>query len=69
MEIGGRTYICPKRSATLLMANSPIERGQYVMGGEAMYHATEENVSVTSISDSVFDHYHVFRSDMKIVQR
>jgi VWFA-related protein len=69
VEIGGRIYICPKRSATLLTANSPMERGQYVMGGQAMYHESEENIRVTSISDSVFDRYHVFRSEMKIVER
>jgi len=68
VEIGGRTYTCPRRSATLLVAKSPIEHGSYAMGGETMYHATDENLNVTSISDSHFDNYHVFRSEMRILE-
>jgi hypothetical protein len=68
VAIGGRTYICPTRSATLLVAKSPIEHGAYAMGGETMYHETDENLNVTSISDSFFDNYHVFRAEMKILE-
>jgi hypothetical protein len=67
-EIGGQTYICPTRSATVLVAKSPIEHGTVSMGGETMYHESVENLNVTSINDSSFDNYHVFRSEMRIVQ-
>lgn len=68
VEIGGKTYICPKRSATFLVARSPIEHGVYSEGGENMYHGGDENLNVTSVSDTAFGNYHVFRSEMKIVE-
>ena len=68
VEIAGKTYFCPTRSATLLVANSIIEHGRRASGGETYLHATEEKLNVTSVSDTRFDQYHVFRSEMKIVQ-
>jgi VWFA-related protein len=72
IEIGGRTYsgrtyICPTRTGTLLVAKSIIEHGRQVNSGQTYLHATEEKLNITSISDSRFDQYHVFRSEMKIV--
>lgn len=67
VEIGGRTYVCPTRTGTLLIAKSFVEHGRQVRSGETYLHATEEKLNITSVSDSHFDQYHVFRSEMKIV--
>jgi hypothetical protein len=67
VEIAGKTYTVPTRSATLLTAKSPVARGAYVRGGMTMYSASEENLNVTAISDSRFEQYHVFRSEVRIV--
>jgi hypothetical protein len=67
IEIGGRTYVCPTRTGTLLVAKSIIDHGRQVKSGQTYLHATEEKLNITCISDSRFDQYHVFRSEMKIV--
>ena len=58
VEIGGRTYQCPTRSATLLVSKSFVVHQDYL-----------EQFDVTSLSDTRFDQYHVFRSEMKILEQ
>jgi len=57
VEIGGRMYQCPTRSATLLVAKSFTVHQDFL-----------EQFDVTSVSDTRFDEYHVFRSEMKILE-
>jgi VWFA-related protein len=57
IQIAGRTYHCPIRSATLLVAKSFI-----------VHHDFLEQFDLTSVSDTRFGEYHVFRSEMKILE-
>jgi hypothetical protein len=57
VEIAGKFYQCPIRSATLLVAKSFI-----------VHQDSVEMFDSTSISDTRFGQYHVFRSEMKIVE-
>jgi hypothetical protein len=67
VDIAGKTYVVPARSATLLTAKYPVQHGTYGMGDMTMYYQTKENLVVTAISDSRFEQYHVFRSEVRIV--
>ena len=58
VEIGGRIYQCPLKSATLLVAKSFIVHQDWL-----------EQFDITSVSDTSFDEYHVFRSEMKVLER
>ncbi len=67
VEISGKTYVCPTRSATMLVAQLIAEHGKATKSGETYWHETEERLNVTSVSDSHFEQYHVFGSEMRIV--
>jgi hypothetical protein len=67
VEISGKTYVCPARSATMLVAQLIVEHGKATKSGETYYHQTEERLNVTSVNDSSFEQYHVFGSEMRIV--
>ncbi|UWZ82067.1 VWA domain-containing protein [Occallatibacter riparius] len=56
VEIGSKDYICPLRSVSFSSEGSPAKNG----GPAGTRYATRLN-------DVVFDNYHVFRSDMRIV--
>jgi VWFA-related protein len=69
VEIGGKTYQCPVRSGAILVAKSPVQHGTSTQNGisiKAM--VSVDNLTVTAISDVHFGEYHVFRSEMKIVE-
>jgi hypothetical protein len=73
VEIGGRTYICPVKSVSVTTAMDEVYRGSEGQGHESV--AAEVQVQsavdrprVTAINDVVFDSYHVFRSEMRILQ-
>ncbi len=69
VEIGNKTYICPLHSVSIAKA--------YTGGPSKGLEGLEPNltsdsnqgdwVTQTMINDVVFDHYHVFRSDSRIV--
>jgi hypothetical protein len=67
VEIGGKTLLGPTRSATMLVAQLIVEHGKATNSGETYWHETEERLNVTSVSDSRFEQYHVFGSEMRIV--
>lgn len=56
VEIGAKNYICPLRSVSFSSDRAPAQSG----GPAGARYATRLN-------DVVFDNYHVFRSDMRIV--
>ncbi|MGA8088310.1 MAG: VWA domain-containing protein [Terracidiphilus sp.] len=59
MEIGEKKYTCPLRSVSLSTGRSPS------MGGVSF--GPISSSEVTRVNDVVFDEYHVFRSEMRIV--
>jgi hypothetical protein len=62
VDIGGHTYICPVKSVSISMDNEPatvikgISNGMNWLGPR-----------IIAINDVVFDHYHQFRGEMRIV--
>lgn len=60
VDIGGHTYICPVRSVSISTDNEPvikrISNGMIWLGP-----------GIIAINDVVFDHYHEFRGEMRIV--
>jgi hypothetical protein len=58
VEIGGKSYTCPVRSVS-------ISRGKSLTGSADP--RLESMREVTRLNDVVFDQYHVFRSEMRIV--
>jgi hypothetical protein len=71
VEIGGKTYICPIKSIAISTAMALFTPGMgiYVetepdwgtnMGGKDQF-------KVTSINDVIFDNYHKFQSEMRIL--
>jgi hypothetical protein len=71
VEIGGKTYICPRRSVSITTAVSPRFRTLCPAGVGVMTASDCSPVSApkdTAINDTAYDSYHVFRSEMRIVQ-
>jgi hypothetical protein len=70
VDLGGKTYICPRKSVTITTAISPIG-GPNGCGGTAIQ--TDCNPphmfrpEDTAINDTVYDSYHVFRTEMRIM--
>jgi hypothetical protein len=71
VEIGGKTYICPRKSVTITSAITPI-RG--MNGCWGIPGATSDcspphilRPKETAINDTEYDSYHVFRSEMRIL--
>jgi hypothetical protein len=66
VEIGGKSYICPLRSVSISTATDLVTKGvQYKNSGS--FTKIIGNPKVTSINDVVFDNYHLFRSEMRIL--
>lgn len=64
VEIGGRTYICPLRNIVLYAAWTD-ERG--TVAAESARHLGLQPPISTDINHTVFEDYHVFRSEMRII--
>ncbi len=66
VEIGGKMYICPRKSVIITTAIVPIVHP----GTCAGFDCSPPNVSRpkdTAINDTGYDSYHVFRSEMRIL--
>jgi len=72
VEIGGQTYICPRKSVTITTAVTPVVR-QQCWGGVNSANGCSPFVTSsakdTAINDTEFDSssYHVFRSELRIL--
>jgi len=70
VEIGGKTYICPRKSVSITTAVSPKFR-TLCPGGVGVLTASDCSPVAapkdTAINDTVYDSYHVFRSEVRIV--
>jgi len=70
VEIGGTTYICPRKSVSITTATAPMFR-QICAGGVGVMttdcRPDPDKPKDTAINDTVYDSYHVFRSEVRIV--
>lgn len=73
VEIGGKMYICPRKSVTITTAISPIAKGGTCFGytgdsgGSDCVPPHVMKPKDTWIDDTSFDSYHVFRSESRIL--
>jgi len=67
VEIGGQTYVCPRKSVTITTAVSPAVRLSCIAGGGDCFVSDSSMPKDTSINDTAYDSYHVFRSEMRIL--
>ena len=72
VEIGGKTYTCPLRSVTVAIAHVHMPtsgREGMGFGGEDSTQAENDNDTPLQLllNDVVFDNYHVFRSDSRVL--
>jgi hypothetical protein len=71
VEIGGKLYICPRKSVSITTAVSPIFRQVCPAGiGVLELDCTRPDPTKpkeTAINETVYDSYHVFRSEARIV--
>jgi hypothetical protein len=67
VEIGGKSYICPARSISISKAVEVVSREVTSPDGKATYTVLAGMPNVTSINDVVFDNYHQFRGEMRIL--
>jgi len=66
IEIGGKRYVCPIKSVSVTTAMEVVPRGS-VTQGSVTIRQNVEMPRVTAINDVVFDDYHVFRSELRIL--
>jgi hypothetical protein len=66
VEIGGKVYVCPRKSVTITTAISPIVHQSRCGNGDCAAPYVEKPKD-TAINDMVFDSYHVFRSEARIL--
>jgi hypothetical protein len=70
VEIGGQMYVCPRKSVTITTAVSAMG-GRSGCSGSGMQTDCAAPVVYgpkdTAINETVFDSYHVFRSEARIV--
>ena len=70
VEIGGKTYICPRKSVSITTAVAPQFRTLCPAGIGVLTASDCSPVSApkdTAINETVYDSYHVFRSEVRIV--
>ena len=66
VEIGGQTYVSPSKSVTITTAVSTAVRRTCYVEGECF--VSDSSIPKdTAINETVFDSYHVFRSEARIV--
>jgi VWFA-related protein len=71
VEIGGNTYICPTKSVSILVS-PPIDRFGFVTAGNGLSFIDKEGQTLPEsvqiwLNDAVFDKYHVFRTDTRLL--
>jgi hypothetical protein len=71
VEIGGRTYICPLKSIAISTAMVLFTPGMGIyVEAEPTWQSNyggKDQLKVTSINDVIFDHYHKFQAEMRIL--
>ena len=78
VEIGGRTYICPLKSISITKMKALASHGSASgagskdkpgssAGNELKQTVTENEPAVTAINDAVFENYHLFRAEVRIL--
>jgi len=70
VEIGGKMYICPRKSVTITTAISPVVGPNGCAGRAIQADCLPPHVyrpKVTAINNTVYDSYHVFRSEARIL--
>ena len=66
VEIGGKSYICPVKSISITTAADFLFHGVVFYNGTITPRSIVEP-KVTAINDLVFDNYHLFRTEMRIL--
>ncbi len=70
VDIGGRTYICPVKSISISVAPAPpsqmLDLRQNAFAEEALKGNRSPGLQ-TKLNDVVFDQYHVFRSEVRVL--
>ena len=66
VEIGGKLYVCPSKSVSITTALVPMPR-EICPGARSGCVAAMTVPKDTAINDTVYDSYHVFRSEVRIV--
>jgi len=77
VEIGGKTYVCPVESTSISRAEAQIFHGNWfyvdrkgkpdTAGLKKKHTETVSQPIVTAINDVVFENYHQFRAEMRIL--
>jgi hypothetical protein len=67
VSIGGRSYISPVKSVSISTAMEVISKGIVGHDGHIFYNDIAGKPKVTAINDVVFDTYHVFSTDMRVL--
>jgi VWFA-related protein len=69
VEIGGQSYVCPRKSVTITTAVYPAVRQSCFAGGGDCFIVDSAMPKDTAINDTEYDSasYHVFRSEARIV--
>ena len=78
VEIGGKTYICPLKSISITKAKALASHGSTFdasrknnsgspAGNESKPAETVRDLAVTAINDVVFENYHLFRAEVRIL--
>jgi hypothetical protein len=66
VELGGKTYICPLRSVALSVA-ATIQQAAATLSNPAAPSGGLNDIGITSLNHTVFEEYHLFRGDMRMV--
>jgi VWFA-related protein len=70
VEIGGSTYICPTRGVSILIS-PPLDHYGFVTAGDSSFTGKDGQIAPEHVqiwlNDAVFDKYHVFHADTRLV--
>jgi VWFA-related protein len=71
VEIGGKTYICPERSVSILISPPLSPQGLVLAGDRGLFTDKDSQTDMENLqiwlNDVVFSQYHVFRADTRLV--
>lgn len=67
VEIGGKSYICPLKSVSISTATDNVTKTVWKDTITQPFQEFVDAPKVTAINDIVFDHYHQFRGEMRIL--
>ena len=65
IELGGKDYVCPRRSIAISTVSSQFYQPKKSLVGGSF--DTFPGDTVTAINDVRFDSYHLFRADIRIL--